>query len=368
MRVQDIQELIEAWAPRETAWEGDNVGLQVGSGDQKVHRILVALEITPQILSEAKRKKVDLIITHHPLLFHPLGSVTDATDSGRLVQEIVRNGISIYSAHTNLDSVRNGVSFVLAERLGLSDIDFLQRNSSGMKKIVVFVPPDHLEAVAEAMSSAGAGVIGDYDKCSFRMSGTGTFQPRAGASPFVGTVGTSQNVPEVRLEMLVPLWRLQDVIHGMIEAHPYEEVAYDVYPLENQSGDSGSGAVGNLTRAISLRRFLSRIKSSLGVRSLSFSGTLTSEVRRVAVCGGAGGTLLAAAIREGAEVFVTADVKYHTFQDARDKIAVVDAGHYETERPVLEAVVNRLRKAIKEKGEKVEVAPTSVVTSPVFYA
>ncbi|MGA9363169.1 MAG: Nif3-like dinuclear metal center hexameric protein [Bacteroidota bacterium] len=368
MRVQEIQELIETWAPRETAWEGDNVGLQVGSRDQKVQRILVALEITPQVLSEAKRKKVDFIITHHPLLFHPLRSVTDATGSGRLVQEIVRNGIAVYSAHTNLDSARDGVSFVLAERLGLSEIDFLQRSSSGMKKIVVFVPPDHLEAVAEAMSSAGAGVIGDYDKCSFRMNGTGTFQPRAGASPFVGTVGSFQNVREVRLEMLVPSWRFQDVIRKMIEAHPYEEVAYDVYPLENQSRDSGSGAVGTLKQAMSFRQFLGRIKSSLEIRSLRFSGNLASKVRRVAVCGGAGGSLLPTAIREGTDVFVTADVKYHTFQDARDKIAIVDAGHYETERPVLEAVVNRLRKAIKEKGEKVEVALTSVVTSPVFYA
>jgi dinuclear metal center YbgI/SA1388 family protein len=368
MRVLEIQELIETWAPKETAWEGDNVGLQVGSGDQKVRRILIALEITPQVLGEAKRKRVDLIITHHPLLFHPLRSVTDATDSGKLVQETVRNGIAVYSAHTNLDSARDGVSFVLAERLGLSEIDFLQRSSSGMKKIVVFIPPDHLEAVAEAMSSAGAGVIGDYDKCSFRMNGTGTFQPRAGASPFLGTVESFQNVPEVRLEMLVPSWRLQDVIQKMTEAHPYEEVAYDVYPLENHSRDSGSGAVGNLTRAMSLRRFLSRIKSSLKIRNLRFSGSLTSEVRRVAVCGGAGGSFLPAAIREGANVFVTADVKYHTFQDARDKIAVVDAGHYETERPVLEVVVSRLRNAIKERGEKAEVALSSVVTSPVFYA
>ena len=368
MRVQEIQEFIETWAPKETAWEGDNVGLQVGSGNRKVQRILVALEITPLVLTQAKRKKVDLIITHHPLLFHPLRSVTDATDPGRLVQEIVQNGISVYSAHTNLDSVRDGVSFILAERLGLTEIDFLERNSSEMKKVVVFVPPDHAEAVAEEMSKAGAGAIGDYDRCSFRINGTGTFQPRAGASPFVGTVGSFQKVSEVRLEMVVPGWRLKEVIQKMIEAHPYEEVAYDVYPLENQSRDSGSGAVGNLTQPMSLRRFLSQIKSSLEIRSLKFSGALASEVRRVAVCGGAGGSLLSTAIHEGADVFVTADVKYHTFHDARDKIAVVDAGHYETERPVLEVVVDRLRGAIKQKGEKVEVTLTSVSTNPVFYA
>jgi len=368
MRVKGVQEIIETWAPRETAWEGDNVGLQVGSENQLVQRILIALEITPRVLSEAKRKRVDLIITHHPLLFHPLPSVTDATDSGRLIRELVRSGIAVYSAHTNLDSARDGVSFVLAERLGLTNIDFLQRSSLGMKKVVVFVPPEHVETVAEAMSAGGAGIIGEYDKCSFRISGTGTFQPRAGASPFVGTVGRFEKVLEVRLEMLVPSWRLEEVIRKMLEAHPYEEVAYDVYPVENQLGDSGSGAIGSLKSAMSLRRFLSRTKAALGVRSLRFSGDLLAEVKRVAVCGGAGGSLLAAAIREKADVFVTGDVKYHTFQNARGKTAIVDAGHYETERPVLEAVADRLRKAAKEEGEKVEVMLTSVDTNPIFYA
>jgi dinuclear metal center YbgI/SA1388 family protein len=367
MRVQDIQEVIEAWAPKEVAAENDNVGLQIGSNGEKIQRILVALEITAEVISEAKQKKVDLIITHHPLLFHPLKSVTDSTDSGKFVREIVQSNIAVYSTHTNLDFARNGVSFVLAERMDLTEIDFLQRSPSGMKKIVVFVPPDHVEAVAEGMASAGAGIVGDYDNCSFRLNGIGTFQPRAGASPFVGTVGSFQKVPEVRLEMLVPSWRLQAVIRKMLEAHPYEEPAYDVYPLENQAKDSGAGAIGSLRTALSLRRFLSRIKGALGIRGLRFSGDLTSEVRRVAVCGGAGGSLLPTAIREKADVFVTADVKYHTFQDARDKIAIVDAGHYETERPGLDAVVNRLRKAIKERGERVEVTLTSVVTNPVSY-
>jgi len=368
MRVQDIQEIIEAWAPREIAWEDDNVGLQVGSGGKRVQRILVALEITSEIIIEAKRKKIDLIITHHPLLFHPLRSVTDTTDSGRFVQEIVQNELAVYSAHTNLDFARNGVSFILAECLGLTDTDFLERNSSGMKKIIVFVPPERVEAVAEGMASAGAGTIGDYDRCSFRINGTGTFQPRSGASPFVGAVGNFEKVPEVRLEMLVPSWRLQAVIGEMLKAHPYEEVAYDVYPLENQAKDSGAGAIGNLKTSMSLRQFLNQIRAALGGRILRFSGHLTSNVRRVAVCGGAGGSLLPTAIKENADAFVTSDVKYHTFQDAREKIALVDAGHYETERPVLESVAERLRKTIKEKGEDVKVFLTSVVTNPVFYS
>jgi dinuclear metal center YbgI/SA1388 family protein len=368
MRVQDIQEVLEAWAPKEIALETDNFGLQIGSAGERVKRILVALEITAEVISEAKRTKADLIITHHPLLFHPLRSLADSTDSGRFVREIVQNDIAVYSAHTNLDFARCGVSFVLAECLGLTDIDFLQRNSSGMRKIIVFVPPEHVEAVADGMASAGAGIVGDYDKCSFRINGTGTFRPRSGASPFVGAVGNFEKVPEVRLEMLVPSWRLQAVIRKMLEAHPYEEVAYDVYPLENRAKDSGAGAIGSLKTAVSLRQFLNRIRANLGIRSLKFSGHPTSNVKRVAVCGGAGGSLLSSAINEKADVFVTADVKYHTFQDARDKIALVDAGHYETERPVLDAIVHCLRKAIEEKGQKVEVTLTSVVTNPVSYA
>jgi dinuclear metal center YbgI/SA1388 family protein len=367
MRIQDIQKIIEGWAPREVAWQDDNVGLQLGSSEKKVQRILVSLEITPEVINEAKQKRVDLIVTHHPLLFHPLRTVTDSTDSGRFVQALVRNDIAVYSAHTNLDVARGGVSFALAERLGLIDVDFLQPDDRGMKKVSVFVPPDHVEAVTDAMASAGAGAIGDYEKCSFRLQGTGTFQPQSAASPFVGTVGRFEKVPEVRLEMLVPGWRLTPVVRAMVKAHPYEEVAYDVYPLENQSRDYGAGAIGSLKSPLSLRQFLKRIRAALSVRGLRFTGNPDSELKKVAVCGGAGSSLLSAAINAEAHVFVTADVKYHTFRDARDKIALVDAGHYETERPVLEALAYRLMKGIKEKREEIKVLITNVATDPVFH-
>jgi dinuclear metal center YbgI/SA1388 family protein len=368
MRIQDIQEIIEEWAPQGVAWRDDNVGLQLGSSAKKVQRILVSLEVTREVITEAKQKRVDLIVTHHPLLFHSLSTITDSTDSGRFIQALIQNEIAVYSAHTNLDAARGGVSFALAERLGLIDIDFLQPNDGGMKKVSVFVPPDRVEAVTDAMASAGAGVIGDYGKCSFRLQGTGTFQPQSGASPFVGTVGRFEKVPEVRLEMLVPGWRLTPVVGAMIKAHPYEEVAYDVYPLENHSRDYGAGAIGSLKSPLSLRQFLKRIKAALSVRSLRFTGNPDSKMKRVAVCGGAGGSLLPAAINAWADVFVTADVKYHTFQDARDKIALIDAGHYETERPVLEALIRRLRKAIRERREEVKVFITNVATNPVFHS
>lgn len=367
MRVREIQDIIEKWAPREIAWENDNVGLQLGDSEKSIKKILVALEISPEIVTEARRKRIDLIITHHPLLFNPLRTITESTDSGRLVRELIQSSIGVYSAHTNLDFTRGGVSFVLADRLGLNQITFLQKASGAMKKVSVFVPPEHVDAVADAMASAGAGIIGDYEKCSFRTVGTGTFQPQKGAKPFLGSVGNLEKAQEVRLEMLVPNWRLPAVIKKMIGAHPYEEVAYDVYPLENQPADYGAGTIGDLDAPLSLRAFLGRVKEVLKVRHVRFCGDPTSRVRRVAVCGGSGSSLLHAAIETRADVFVTADVKYHTFQEARGKISLVDAGHYETELPVLNAVVERLRKAIKERGDKVQIVLTSTVTNPIFY-
>ena len=367
MKISEIQDILEAWAPREIAWEDDNVGLQIGSPSTEVERVLVALEISPDVIDEAKRKRIDLIITHHPLLFKPLKSVTDSTDTGTFTYRLIRSDIAVYSAHTNLDFTRGGVSFALAEQLGLSEVDFLHRTSGFVKKISVFVPPEHVDAVAKEMANAGAGVIGDYEKCSFRVDGTGTFQPQKGASPYVGTVGNFEKVPEVRLEMIVPSWRVPAVVARIIQVHPYEEVAYDVYPLENQPHDYGAGAIGSLKVTTTLRQYLGRIKNALGAQHLRFTGDPASRVQRVAVCGGAGGSLLSAAIEAKADLFVTADVKYHTFQEARDKIALVDAGHYETERPVLDVVAKRLQETMREKGEKVKVFLTSTVTSPVFY-
>ncbi len=367
MRVRDIQEIMEAWAPREIAWEDDNVGLQIGNSDKKVQRVLVVLEISFELLAEAKRKKVDLIITHHPLLFQPLKSITESTNSGRFVRQIIQSEIAVYSAHTNLDFTRGGVSFVLAERLGLTGVDFLHRTSGGMKKVSVFVPPDHVEAVAEQMASAGAGVIGNYEKCSYRTLGTGTFQAQKGATPSLGSVGQFETIPEVRLEMLVPNWRLPAVIKGMFDTHPYEEVAYDVYPLDNEPRDFGAGAVGDLEAPVRLLEFIDRVKDILKAHQVRFTGDSASRVKRIAVCGGSGGSLLPAALKAKADAFVTADVKYHTFQEARKKIALVDAGHYETERPILDVVAERLRRAIKERGDEVKVLVASTLTSPIFY-
>lgn len=368
MRLKDLTCILEKWAPREIAWEKDNVGLQIGDDQKSVRRILVALEISPEVIAEAKRKRVDLIVTHHPLLFHPLTSVSTSDGVGKLAHELIRNNIAVYSVHTNLDFTRGGVSFVLAERLGLRNVDFLHRTSGDLRKISVFVPPDHVEAVAEAMGEAGAGVIGDYEMCSFRIDGTGTFRARKGAKPFVGKVDNYEKVKEVRLEMIAPRWRVDEVVTRMIEVHPYEEVAYDVYPLENQAGEIGQGVVGDLEKAVRLRSFLALVRKALGSQHLRYTGDPNSRIKKVAACGGGGTFLLNAAIRAGADAFVTADVKYHTFHEANGRIALIDAGHYETEYHIVEVLAKRLREEIARKGNRVQVIVTETVTNPVrFY-
>ena len=367
MTVRDIEEILEAWAPREVAGEGDNVGLQVGSPSKRVRRILLALEISDSVLQEAVQKKVDLIVTHHPLIFRSLRSVTDSDRAGSFVSALIRNEIALYSAHTNLDFTRNGVSFALARALGVRGVKFLSEISGSLKKVAVFVPQDHVEGVARRMAEAGAGIIGNYEYCSFRTSGTGTFRGMEGAKPFYGKIGNYETAEEVRLEMIVPRWALNQTLFAMKKSHPYEEVAYDVYPLENENSNYGAGTIGDLPRAIRLRQFLLHVRRSLTANGIRYTGILEEHVRRVAVCGGSGSELLGAAVQQNADVFVTADVKYHTFQEAQGKIALIDAGHYETEQVVLGAVADELRKAIRDRKQQLRVLTTRQGTNPIHY-
>src|SRR5713226_8050714 len=230
MLVRDVEHILESWAPKEVAWERDNVGLQVGSHDKRVRKILVALDASEEIVLEAKKKNVDLVVTHHPLLFRPPKSITPSDRIGNIVLNLIQNDIALYSAHTNLDFAAGGVSFALAEQLGLKNITFLVNGQNYLRKIAVFVPTAYIEKVTEALSSAGAGVIGKYDHCSFRTEGTGTFRGGEDAKPFLGKIGNLEQVPEVRLEMIVPRWKVPEVVESMRSAHPYEEIAYDIYP------------------------------------------------------------------------------------------------------------------------------------------
>lgn len=365
MKVHDIHRFFQQWAPAEVAWEKDNIGLQVGDDNGVVKGILVSLDVTGPVLAEALRRRTNVIISHHPLLFRPLRSITPREQAGRYVQELIRNRVHAYSAHTNLDFTRGGTSFALAGRLGLVGVDFLVKRNKLNFKVVTFVPAAQAQRVADVMAQAGAGTIGNYEQCSFRMEGTGTYRPNDGANPVVGTRGRLEKVPEVRLEMIVPRWNLAGVLSAMKQAHPYEEAAYDVYHLENHGDDSGMGVIGELKRPQPLSSFLRKIKRSLGTTALRWTGNPDRIIHRVAACGGSGADLLDEAVNQRADVFVTADVKYHGFHDADGRIALVDAGHYETELPVVHTIVERLKSHVRDRRERIPVYATTVSTNPI---
>lgn len=364
--VKEFQLEFETIAPPAIAWKGDNVGLQFGRESDTITNILVALDVTMDVAVEAKKKKANLIITHHPLLFHPLKSITPASRTGEIVFYLAEQSINLYAAHTNLDSVKRGVNFVLAKKLGLKNISVISPLKESLTKIVVFVPQHHVEQVAHAMHGAGAGTFSKYDTCSFRTEGVGTFRGMGDARPFLGKVGNVEQAKEVRLEMLCETWKISTVLSAMIKAHPYEEVAYDIYPLSNKNTEYGLGAIGELEKSLNQKEFLSFVKKKLNVQSLRFSGGI-KPIRRVAVCGGSGTELISDAVNQGADAMITADVKYHTFQDFEKKILLIDAGHYETEHHVLPAVKGMINEILNRKKISTKVFITKHNTNPTHY-
>ncbi|MEX1139597.1 MAG: Nif3-like dinuclear metal center hexameric protein [Bacteroidota bacterium] len=367
MTVKDIEEIMEQWAPRWIAWERDNVGLQVGDRSAPVRRILLCLDVTEEIVAEAASTKTDLVISHHPLLFRPASSITSSDPVGRMILKLARHGIALYSAHTNLDFTRDGVSMVLAQTLGLQNIHFLAPLKGLLAKIAVFAPGKSIQNVLDAMAKAGAGVIGNYSHCSFQIDGQGTFLGLEKSNPAVGTKGKLESVGEVRLEMILPRANVPVVVAAMKSAHPYEEVAYDVYPVDNESVEFGMGAVGELKTPVALKSFLAHIRKTLNAEGLRMSGNPATRVKTIAVCGGSGSDLIPQAIRVHADAFVTADIRYHSFHDA-GSLALIDAGHWETEVPVLGVIRSRLAAACEDRRETIHVSITKNKTSPIHFS
>ena len=365
MNLADIEKFFELWAPRWTAWERDNVGIQVGRRSHRVRRVLVTLDVTPEVIDEAVSRKADTIISHHPLLFRPAKSLSDGDEVGSMALSLAEKKIALYSAHTNLDAAPEGVSFALARTLGVATPRFLAPAKDSLVKLAVFVPEDHAERVASAMADAGAGVIGEYTSCSFRIKGKGTFRGSASSHPFSGAPMRLEEVEELRVEMLVPRAHVNSVVRAMKAVHPYEEVAYDVYTLETPNPNFGMGAIGTLSKSVKLSSFLSRIKKVLGAESVRYAGDLHQEIKTVGVCGGSGSELLDVAIGAGADILVTADVRYHTYHSAAGRIALVDAGHWETEQVVLPVIARRLKEWSGAHKESVDVILTRQRTNPI---
>jgi len=335
--ISSVTDALEAWAPPGSAQDYDNVGLQVGDASRTVETGLLALDATPQVLEEAEEIGADLIVTHHPLLFRPLDGVTADGYVSNLALRLAEAGVALYSIHTNLDAAPGGVSFALADRLGLTDVGFLDGYEDTLYKLAVFVPEDAFDPVRQALADAGAGQIGDYEACAFAVEGTGFFKPGEGTNPHIGEAGGDvESARERKLEVEVARWALGDVMAALNEAHPYEEVAYDLYPVKQKNSRAGLGALGVLDEPMPLPAFLDRVASRLDAGSLRYAGDDDTTVERVAVCGGAGSDFIGTARSAGADAYVTADIKYHEFFNVLDHsgapdMALVDPGHYETE-------------------------------------
>lgn len=369
MTVYDLIKHIEDWAPPGAAWKKDNVGLQIGDGGSKVTNVLLALEVNLKVLQEAVKKNCNFIFTHHPFLFKPLKRLDFRNDAkAQIIKEAAANNITIFSAHTNLDFTAEGVSFELAKKLKLKNIEFLLNQESNQYKLIVFVPHNSLQKVSDAVFNAGAGIIGEYGKCSYRTEGEGTFEGSGNTNPAVGKKENFETVKEVRLEVLVDSWKINKVINEMISAHPYEEPAYDIYPLANRNVNYGMGTIGELENSLSKKDFLEHVIKSLNAKNLRYTNGKKNSIKRVAVCGGSGSELVNTAISLNADAFVTADIKYHTFQDAENKILLIDAGHYETEIHSLNVVKRKIEKLIKERSNNIKVYNYAGNTNPVnFY-
>jgi len=368
MKTGNVIKYLEQWAPPGAAWEKDNIGVQIGSRNRNISKIFLCLELTEKALKEALDKNCNFIITHHPFIFAPLKRIDTENHQSHLIETLIKNNITLFSAHTNLDFTKEGVSYTLAEVLELKNIHFLENEKANQFKLVVFAPEKYAQKVAGAMYDAGAGQIGEYNKCGFHISGKGTFEGNKNSNPFIGKVETFETIDETRLETLVDAWKLNKVISAMFANHPYEEPAYDIYKLDNYNVNYGYGALGELEKSLSQNKFLELVCNKLKTGNVKYCKGKKSKIKKVAVCGGSGADMISSAISNRADAYITADIKYHSFHDAEGEILLIDAGHYETEVPVLNTIKEKLEKFLKENSEEIEIVKYSGSTNPVkFY-
>jgi len=344
VKCQVVMDAMEKLAPKQLAESWDNIGLLIGSPSQNVTKILITLDITQAVVDQALQDGVDMIIAHHPILFKPLKRIRTDTPHGKIIMSLLQGNIAVYAAHTNLDSAVGGVNDILATALHMNHTEPLEGSyNEKLYKLTVFVPQTHIEVVRSAITKVGAGHIGNYSHCTFTSQGTGSFLPMDDAKPFIGQPGILEYVEEMRLETVVPDALRRQVVKAMLKAHPYEEVAYDIIELMNVGPTRGLGRVGKLATPISFSDFIGQVKLALGLDYVTVIGPLDKVIKKVAVCGGSGASLIHKAVFAGADVLVTGDVKYHEAQDALAAgIAIIDAGHFATEQPVIRYVAEYL--------------------------
>ncbi|BCJ86201.1 Nif3-like dinuclear metal center hexameric protein [Effusibacillus dendaii] len=364
--VADIIRILETWVSPGLAMQGDRIGLQVGRSQAPVSRILTTLDVTEEVVDEAIAVGAQMIVSHHALIYSPIKKLLTDSYQGRLIAKLLTYDISVYAAHTNLDIAEGGVNDVLARLFELQDVQILDRlQNQRLKKLVVFVPQTHHEAVLQAVCEAGAGYIGNYSHCTFNTPGMGTFLPGESTNPYTGEPGRLERVEEVRLETVLPEDRQESVIRAMLAAHPYEEVAYDLYPLEIMGKPSGIGRVGLLPVDCTLEEFAVLVKQRLDIAGLRIVGDRKRTVRKVAVLGGSGAGWIDAALAHGADVLVTADLKYHEAQDALFRgLALLDPGHNGMEKWIAPVVADFLNEKAMDLGLPIKALASNVRTEP----
>jgi dinuclear metal center YbgI/SA1388 family protein len=345
---RDVIEAAERLAPSPLAEAWDNSGLQVGNPAARVSRVLVALTPLPEVFDEAEQTRADFVLFHHPLIFGGLNSVNTDAYPGGLLARALRNSLTVYAAHTNYDAAPNGVSVALADALGLRGSLQVVAPRGELRKLVVFVPEDNADDLADALNEAGAGVIGEYTRCTFRTPGTGTFLGGEGTDPYLGERGRLERVEEVRLETVVPAHNVGRALSAVRAAHPYEEPAFDVYPTEGHPEGCGYGRVGRLPEPMTSEGFAEHISASLGFPAVLVADPKPGhKVERVAVLGGSGGSFVREAAASGADAYVTGDLDYHDALLAGSLgLAAVDAGHAATELPSLAPLAERLSRLV----------------------
>lgn len=362
---RDVVEHLENWAPKHLAYDWDPIGLQIGDLNSPCKKILVTLDVLESVVDEAIENDVNLIVAHHPLMFKPFDKIDLETPKGRIVKKLIQHEITVYAAHTNLDIAKGGVNDLLAERLGLMDLEVLvETEKEKLFKFVVFVPNDYEAEVRNAVSEAGAGHIGEYSHCTYRIEGRGTFKPLAGSEPFIGNQNELTKVEEVRLETIARESDLQGIIKAAKDAHPYEEMAYDIYPLEISGDSIGLGRIGFLEKEVPLKTFIADLKKALDVQNVRLTGNLKQNVKKVAILGGSGEKFYQYALNKGADVYVTGDVTFHHAQDAEALgLNLIDAGHY-IEKIIKKGLKDYLTKML---NDDVKIIESEVNTDPFQY-
>ena len=363
MKIKEIVRALERFAPLPLQDGFDNAGLQLGLTDAETTGALLCLDVTEPVIDEAIATGCNLIIAHHPLLFKPVKSITGKGYVERCILKAIKNDIVIYAAHTNLDNANRGVNFRIAEKIGLKNVRILAPKGETLLKLVTYVPDDQADKVREALFEAGCGHIGNYDSCSYNLKGEGTFRALSGANPYCGKIDELHHEKEVRIETVLPKYLKNSVLKALLEAHPYEEPAYDFYALDNEWNQVGAGVIGELDNPETEMDFLKRIKKTFEVECLRHNRLMGREIQKVALCGGAGAFLMNDAIGQHADVFLTGEIRYHDYFGHEKDILLAEIGHYESEQYTKDLFADYLKECFPDLMLHI----TKLNTNPIKY-